>query len=135
MAYETRTPPAKRITTHRRDRPALALGTVLPAVATNLGLERKAAEMALCALWPSVVGAHWAKHSKAVKVETPKATPHYGVKASGRQAVLVVAVSSPLVVSQLQLQQAGFLAKLNAYQQQTGIVLGGLRFSIRRQGT
>lgn len=134
MGYDTRTPPSKRITTHRRDRPALPLGTVLPTVATALGLERKAAELALCALWPNVVGAHWAKLSKAVKVESPKATPHYGVKASGKQAILVVAVASPLVVSQLQLQQASFLAKLNAYQQQTGIVLGGFRFSIRRQG-
>ncbi len=96
-----------------------SLVDILPAVSEALQLDRKVQEMALLALWPQLVGATYAAHTRAV-----------ALKKRGDKFTLLVKVANAALASDLSFQLPVFLEALNRYQPQTGYRVDAIQLQV-----
>lgn len=117
-----------------------SLSGLLPQVAQALRLDERAGELALLRLWPTVLQAEgleaYLEQSWPLGVQALsglKEAPSNKAESQTLQKTMVVAVTSPMVVSNLQFSSLALLNRLNAYSPQTGVVLKSLRFKVVSQ--
>ncbi|MDX2085960.1 MAG: DciA family protein [Candidatus Melainabacteria bacterium] len=97
-----------------------SVGVLLPQVGRLLGLEDKARELALLALWPQVVDPPYRDSSRAVRVL---------VQPNGQKRLLV-RVLDGVTAAQLGFCAERYCQQLNAYAPQTGFYLAGIDFKV-----
>lgn len=96
-----------------------ALADVLPAVSDQLHLDRKVQEMALLALWPQLVGASYAAHTRAM-----------ALKKRGDKQTLLVKVANAALASDLSFQLPVLQEALNRYEPQTGLKVDAIHLMV-----
>ncbi|MBK8189752.1 MAG: DUF721 domain-containing protein [Vampirovibrionales bacterium] len=109
-----------RIQTRRAASELTSLANVLPQVGESLGLERKAAELAMLALWRELTPPPYRDRSRALKIIR-----------QGEAQVLQVGVEDGATAGDLSFQLEAIRARLNAFSAQTGVTIDRIQLMTR----
>jgi hypothetical protein len=109
-------PPKKRLL---KEGEPLKVEAMFKAVVASLGLDTKAAEFSVLALWQEVV--------EATAPQFAHTTQAKRLKKEQKELYLLVEAKDAMVASNLQFYLPEILKVLNDYQPQTGLTLSGIR--------